>query len=176
MDKANLNEIALVVTTCIAVYGAIVSTVLAIHELLKNKPRLKVTVRQGEFYDRSDRPSEPVIVIEAVNKGAGKIALTHYGFSYRNGEKQIVTRPFPAKILPTDLDERKKCAVGYPCRGFRENLDPERITGVFFQDQTEKKWTCRISRKKIHSWLALRTAGWRLDISKPPSYCKTRSR
>jgi len=151
-----------IIATIIALYGAILSTILAIHELRKGKPRIRVSASHGYLYDASGKPSEPVVLIEAVNVGSGKVALTGVGWLNRDGSKQHLISTYPPRVLPQDLEERKSCTVAYACRWFREKPDHVKVVGVYFQDQTGKKWIGKVKPKDKEMWLASKGDGWQL--------------
>jgi hypothetical protein len=151
-----------IITIIVALYGAILSTILAIHEFRKGRPRIKVSASHGYLFDSLGKASEPVILIEAVNVGSGKVALTGAGWLNNDKSKQHFVSPYPPGVIPVDLEERKKCTVAYACRWFREQVSHDKVIGVYFQDQTGKKWIGRVSKKDKNMWLSSTRDGWRL--------------
>jgi hypothetical protein len=148
------------IPTIIAAYGAILSTILAIHELVKGRPRVKVSASHGYLYNGMGMPSEPVIMIEAVNVGAGTIHLNGCGWLNRDGTRQHITIPYPPGALPMHLNERKKCTTVYAGRWFRDKADHKKIVGVYFQDETGKNRTGKIKRRDKEMWLSSKGEGW----------------
>jgi hypothetical protein len=155
-------DIVSALTIIVALYGAVVSTILAIHELRKGKPRLKVTASHGYLYNALGKPSEPVILMEALNIGSGSIPLNGVGWLNQDGSKQHIIVPYPVGILPTDLAERKKLTEVYACRSFRENLDNAKVAALYFQDQSGKLWIAKVTPKEKRSWLDSKGDGWRI--------------
>lgn len=156
-------KLEVLIPSLLALYGAILSTILAIHELRKNRPMLKVTASFGYFYDVSGKPSESVILIKAVNVGFGKMPLVACGFLKVDNSTYQLLKPYPPSILPLDLEERKACTVGFSCKSFREKLDNKKIKAVYFQDQSGKMWIGRIGRKNRKLWLSSKDDGWKLS-------------
>lgn len=152
-----------IIAIILSIYGAILSTILAIHEIRKGKPNLNVCARHGYLYDGYGKPSEPVILMEAINSGSGSISLNGVGWMNRDGSKQHLTNSYPEGILPMVLDERRKCTTAYACRWFRKIIDHDKVKGLYFQDETGKLWYSKVSKKVIKTWLNSTGEGWRLD-------------
>lgn len=157
-----MGNLEFIIPTIIAVYGAIVSTILAIHELRKGRPKVRVTASHGYLYDGVGKPSEPVILIEATNVGSGFVPLNGVGWLNKDGSKQHLVTTYPTGILPMDLGERKTCTTAYACRWFREQVDHGKVIGVYFQDQTGKRWIGKINGKDKELWLKSKGDGWPL--------------
>lgn len=150
-------------TVIIAIYGAALSTYLGINELRRRRPRLSVSADHGYLYDSAGNPSEPIISMEAVNHGSQTIYLNGVGFMNEDGTKQHLTRPYPQGILPTELDPGRKCTTAYACRWLREYAENWKISGIYFQDETGKRWVRELKRNVIERWLESHGDGWRLD-------------
>jgi hypothetical protein len=89
-----------VVTMGIAVYAAIIasvslvlSIVLGVHELRKNKPKIKVKVSAGYLIDGDGKPSERMIIFEGLNSGLIDVILTGCGWLAKNGTKYQPEKP-----------------------------------------------------------------------------------
>ena len=159
----------LAITTAVAVYGALVATFslaasiwLGIAELNRHKPRLKVAPNTGVLVDAMERNSEPLILVEAINTGAGKLRITGVGFTLTKGRKHQFIRPYLLTV-PFDLEERRKATLYYACRWLRDKEDKDQITGGFFRDETGKDWKCRIRKKTIRAWADMTSDGWMIQ-------------
>jgi len=153
-------------TTAIAVYGAIVATLslaasvwLGVAELNRHKPRLKITANTGCLLDGNDKSSEPLVMIEAINTGAGKIHITGIGWFLSNGHRWQVRDPYLLKV-PFDLAERKKATFHYACRWLRDKADTKEIAGAYFKDETGRECRRRTSRKTLRRWAGMTSDGW----------------
>ena len=158
-----MYNLEFITPTVIAAYGAVLSTILLIHEIRKGRPRVKVTASHGYLYNATGEPSEPVILMQAVNVGSGSIPLSGAGWLNKDGSMQHLANTYPPRgILPMDLEERRNCTTAYACRWFRENLDYEKVVGIYFQDQTGKKWIGKVSEEDKEQWLKSEGEGWQL--------------
>ena len=146
----------------VAVYAAILSTALGYVEWRKRRPRVKVTAEHGYTYV-GGKASEPLITIEAVNVGGGSVHLNSVGFLQKGGKKLVIGSVVPPKVLPAELEERKRLTVLYACRWFRENLDHEEVIGAYFGDQTGRQWVGKVKRKQKEKWLSSKVEGWLLE-------------
>jgi hypothetical protein len=160
----NISQLDL--TAAIATYGAVVATLslaasiwLGLAELNRHKPRLKVIPNTGVLVDGMDRNSEPLVLVEAINTGSGKLRITGVGFTLTKGRKQQFMRPYLLTV-PFDVEERRKATLYYACRWLRDKEDTAEITGAFFQDETGKVWKCRLRKKTLRRWAAKTSKGW----------------
>jgi hypothetical protein len=151
-----------IITAIVAIYGAVLSTIIAINELRKNRPKVKVSASIGRLYSSDGQPSEPVILIEAINIGTGVVALNGVGWLGKDGFKQHIIAPYPPRVLPVDLQERKLCTTAFACRWFCENIENSKVEAVYFQDQTGRKWISKIDEKQRELWLSAKNDGWKL--------------
>jgi len=149
---------SLVITTVIAVYGAIIATlsligsvVLGIIELRRTRPRLKVEARRATLMDGLDEPSEPFISVEAINVGKGSVRISSFGFYLRDKSKMHIIKPYLLD-LPADVPEQRKVTTFYACRWYRELKSKEDIKGVYFQDETGKMWRKKFTKKQRSLW------------------------
>jgi hypothetical protein len=161
-----LMDISETITVVLAIYGAGLSTILAIREWRRSRPSLRVTAEHGYVIDQGDY-SEPVLAMKAANVGSGSIYVSGAGFTNRDGGSQVVAQPYPRGIIPVELKQGESVLTVYACRWVRESLDHEKIVGVFFQDQTGKRWARRLNKDEKAFCLASRGSGWALETRHP---------
>jgi hypothetical protein len=152
-----------ILTIILALYGAVLSTILGIHELRKGLPKLKVSASHGYTFDAKGSRSEPVIILKAENIGSGQIHLNGVGWLNHNRSKQQFTNPYPRGILPKSLGERESLMTLYACRWFREKVKYDEVIGVFFQDETGKLWVGKVAKKDREMWSKSVGEGWKLN-------------
>ncbi len=155
-----------VITILIAIYGAVLSTILAILEIRRRRPEIRISAIHGYVFDVGI-PSEPVIVIEAVNEGAGPIYLSSMGFLQEGDERYAIYEPYPRGILPSDLNERRKLTTVFACRWYRDRLDPSIVTGVYFRDETGREWRKEVDKEERDFWESSYGDGWLLEDNQP---------
>ncbi|MFV2045662.1 MAG: hypothetical protein ACC700_20835, partial [Anaerolineales bacterium] len=159
-----------ITTILIAIYGAGLSTVLGIREWKRSRPSLHITAKHGYVVDVNGKDgeySEPVLVMKAANVGSGSIFLSGMGFVNKGGSKQVLTSPYPSGILPAELEEGRSVISAYACRWLREQVDHEKIVGVFFQDETGKMWEAKLDKDLKAFCLASVSDGWELETRHP---------
>jgi hypothetical protein len=67
------------ITIAIAIYGAVISTILGVAEILRNRTNVRVTARHGRLITADGKNSELMIILEATNTGKGTVTLTGVG-------------------------------------------------------------------------------------------------
>jgi len=144
----------------------VVSTILGILEIRRRRPEIRVSAAHGYVFDLG-APSEPVIVIEAVNEGAGPIYLSSMGFQLEGDERYAITQPYPPGILSSERNERRKLASVYACRWYRDGLDPSIVTGVYFRDETDREWMAEVEKEERELWVNSHGTGWQLEDRQP---------
>ncbi|MGD0707445.1 MAG: hypothetical protein ABSA51_03215 [Anaerolineaceae bacterium] len=162
------NQI-LSLTTAIAVYGAVIATLsliistwLGILKLKSHKPNIKISLFYGNLFDANGEISEPLIIVEAINIGTGAITITSVGWLFYSKEKLVVIHPYKL-ILPIEVYERKKITFYFPCRWLNQVKDSDKITAVFFSDETNNTWKCKISKNKLKQWKNSPSEGWQIE-------------
>ena len=155
-------------TVLIASYGAIIATVsliisiiLAIFELRRHRPRVKVTASHGIILDQIKGSSEPLIFMEAINIGSGTITISGVGWLLSNGGKLAFTAP-QEMTLPTELEEGKRVATYWRCKDFQNYKDNVNIKAAYFKDETGKLWKGKIKKEERNRWLKARNEGWKV--------------
>jgi hypothetical protein len=140
-----------VLTLLIALYGAVLSTVLALKELRKDKRQVKVTCRMA----LAPSPVGDVwefISVEAVNTGHRPVEITMAGLLMKNGDlfTQVVSKagrnPLPKKI---EDGERVTVLFDYPelKKALGEQRDPEnRLTKAVVHDAEGNKYTSKLPK------------------------------
>ncbi len=145
-------------TVLLALYGAILSSLLAVHEWRKGRPCVRLTVSQG-FLNNSHGNSEPVIQLHAVNVGAGKVHLAEVGFLLSDKKRGSLWMPY----LPLTLEERSSHTVSYACRYFRENFLDKDVVGAYFRDQTDHFWRTKVTPQERQRWIDAPSEGWHVE-------------
>lgn len=151
------------VTICIALYGAFLSTLLGIYELNKNKPSIKLSFSTGSLIEKDMRSSELMIILSALNKGQTKIVLTGCGWTSSDKHKYHIA--FPCLItFPYVLEPHRKADVYFACRWFKDLPDKEKINGIYFEDEEGNTWRKRIRKKDKVSWEKTHSQGYLIEF------------
>ncbi len=145
------------ITIIIAIWGAVLSTTHIIYSIIserkKNSPSLKIILSSGQIY-QSNKPSEPLILIDAINKGQTKIVLTGHGFITKD-KHTLISIPGLKKIGtlgPITLEPHRKYSTYYPCRYFKMLKEKDEIIGYFFNDEEGNQWITKIKKKEIKNF------------------------
>jgi hypothetical protein len=155
-----------VISIILALYNAVRSTILGIQEIKRRRPEIRVSAAHGYVFDVGI-PSEPVIVIEAVNDGDGIVYLNSMGFLQEGDKRYAIYEPYPPGILPSDLDERRKLTTVFACRWYRDRLDPSIVIGVYFKDETGREWKKKVDKEERDFWEKSYGDGWLLEDNLP---------
>ena len=159
-------DIAQIITIILAIYGAGLSTALGIREWRRSRPQLRVTSKHGYVIGDNQEYSEPVWVMEAVNGGPEALFLSSLGFRKREG-KLSIRSPYPRNIVPAKVEKGRNLISVYACRWLRELADRHEIVGVYFQDETGKEWTAKLSKDELAFCLQSVGDGWLLETRQP---------
>jgi hypothetical protein len=146
-------------TLIIALLGLSLSICLAINEINKGKPKIRLSLRQGYFIDENKKNSEPMIDIEAVNVGSGPLIIASVGWLRKDGSSYSITKPIDVE-LPHELEERHRISIQYACRGFRDDPARDKIISAFVRDETGKTWKTRIKNNSRRAWETTPLEGW----------------
>jgi len=128
------------ITTYIAIYGAILSTIAIawnFWKYLKNKPSVKVSASIGFLTYRDG--SEPIRIysFEAVNDGKRPITLTNVGIKIENNQSiQFIDNT----NLPKKLNEGDKVTFFRKVNEFYPEIQGHEIKYLWFKDTLGKEY------------------------------------
>jgi len=103
-----------IVTALIALYGAGLSTLIALREWKARRPDIKVEISEGAVGLPDGGWSGHMIFCNALNRGHKAITLQLVGFQQPNGEQYVIPYPSPYVRFPYDLLPEKSCKVFTP--------------------------------------------------------------
>ena len=108
MNLANIRW-ADVLTALVALYGAVLSTIIAVREWRGKRPNIRVEVSEGRVQLSLDAWSDHSIFIEAHNQGHKAVTLSIVvGFILPDGERWVIPRPLGNVTFPYDLLPEKR--------------------------------------------------------------------
>lgn len=132
-------------TVLIAAYGAVLSTILAVRELMQNARRIRVYCKIAVA-----APTPGIrwdfVVIEAINKGPRPVTITAAGLRMDNGYffSQVANNLGP-NPLPTKLEFGNVVEFRFDLPEIRKTMKPERfLTAAFVRDAEGKEWTSQL--------------------------------
>ena len=155
---AHSVSILLVPATIIAIYGAVLSTLLAARTVMIDRVRVRLDAIRSRRYTRTDTKDPvaqasgpPTVKLFVTNIGRRKVRLVGIGYRYR----RRLTRPWRAPMepviaiappFPVDLVEGETMEIGDPAfTGIIQRTT--RLVRVFVQDSLGGKHA--ISRKRL---------------------------
>jgi len=115
MTDIQLNTIIATYGAVLASLGFILSVILGIYEIRRDRASLKISIANCTFIYHDNKISEPFLAVKAVNSGKGTIVLNTFGFLMKDGSKQVIISPYILD-LPFKLEERRSCEAGYAIR------------------------------------------------------------
>jgi hypothetical protein len=133
------------VTALIALYGAGLSTIIAVREWRARNPNIKVEVSEGSFGLAVGAWSGHMIFCDALNRGQKAITLQMVGFQLPNGEQFVIPYPSPYVRFPYDLLPEKSCKVFTSASDLAMHLRlegwPQRVSLVgFYNDDVGRRY------------------------------------
>ena len=149
----------------LAIYGAILSTILAILEVgrfyierQERKPKMEVQITYG-LTKTGREVSEPLINLTAANVGDRAISLTSPpSLLLPDGKKMIMISAESSVIFPYDLLPGKSCMVWEENSKVARGLNKEGYSGVIeivgeFTDAIGNKYRSKSFKLNIDQWL-----------------------
>ncbi len=138
------------VATDIAVYAAVLSTVVFIWQIRTKVPRVKVSICLGNvgYIQDLSGPSEQMVIMEAVNTGERPVTLSTVGLYAP--PKRILQVPIPLShvTFPHQLAPLTACSCWTPLSQFRSDMRRMNYSGKvkvrsWYRDQTGKVYKSR---------------------------------
>jgi len=133
-------------TTYIAVYGAILSTIAIgwnIYNNLQDRPKVKVTGKFG-FFGSSKGAEGPFFFVKAVNKGRRSVHLSSVGL--RSGEEDLIN--IQTISLPHELKEGKSHSEWFKI----EELQDREFDFAWYRDETGKWYKSKSIKNKLNNY------------------------
>ena len=135
-----------IITALIAVYGAGLSTYIAVREWKAKRPDIRVEVTEGRVQLSLDAWSDHNIFIEARNQGHKAVTLSiMVGFILPDGERWLITRPLGGtESLPYELMPEKRYMVRTPAQKLASELEsmgfPDKVSLIgYYDDEVGRK-------------------------------------
>ena len=126
------------VTAMVALYGAVLSTIILLREWKAKRPNIKVEVSEGTVPIPLGLSSDHSIFIEARNRGHKAVTLSMVGLILPDGERWPITRPLGNVRLPYELLPEKRCMVRTPAQKLASELEsmgfPDKVSLIGYYD------------------------------------------
>lgn len=127
-----------IITAVVALYGAVLSTVIGVLACRARRPNIKVEVSEGAVGLPMGGWSKHMIFVNAVNAGHKAITLAMVGVILPDGERITIPMPSPYVTFPYELVPEKQCKVATPAAKLAANLKakrfPEKVSLVGYYD------------------------------------------
>jgi len=133
-------------TLILAVYGGVLSTVAIIWNIYNNlldKPKIKITTSIG-FLTGAMNPSEPLLFIEAINKGKRPVTLSSVGIRLAKEENVTLMQV----NLPAELGEGKSHVEWIAL----DKLRTELCTFAWYRDATGRLYQDKNIKKRLQKY------------------------
>lgn len=146
-----------IVTALVAVYGAGLATYNLIAHLRGTKARVKVKISQGFVTDPLGRPSEPMIILSALNVGQKAVTLCSQGFLLPNGMKWVFPNPLSNVRFPYELLPGKSCQIWTEAARLARDLNAQGYSGKvklvgFYRDQIDTTYKSKPYEFDVENW------------------------
>jgi len=140
------------ITLAIALYGALLSTVLGVLSILRYLAE-RVRIRPSAWYGISDMGVYPeprdVVILQAVNVGKRPVTLVSGSLVLADGRHLIPNPPCRSdSSLPCKLEEGDVCTLWAPAEAVTEaeRQSPSKVVAVCFRDAANREF-----RSKFHT-------------------------
>lgn len=138
-------------TIWIALYAAVLSTIIGVHTLRKERRRLKVTCAISLVPDPHNDGVLELVDITAINPGSRPVSINAAGLSLSNGNailpREHAIGPYP---LPKKLEDGESVSLLIRTSHVREALkevgEGVRLTKAFVRDAEGKKHQTRVPK------------------------------
>ena len=132
-----------IATILIAVYGAFLSTILAIYKISSDRKRLKVNLDLAVISDSINKPQN-VLSLSCANIGKRPITIQSYGIEMPNKNNFFFINECPDK-LPKTLSDGEGCTLCGNLQGITKVLIETGYNGTvevfgFFKDTSGNKY------------------------------------
>ena len=149
------------ITTIVAVYGAILSTIsIGIHiftQLISNRPKVKVKIYIGFVADPLSGKTPPVLFISALNPGQKVVTLSSAGLVLPDKNQLVLPNPYTNVTLPHELLPGKSCHIWIETKEIAKVLKANGFSGKvrlvgFYRDQIDKTYKSKPYRFDVDYW------------------------
>lgn len=129
-----------IITALVALYGAILSTVVAVREWRAKTPRVRVKTSMGFLDLGLGNVSDAMVFVEAANPGQRPITLSSVGFILPLERKVYLRQPQGSMRIPCELAPESACQVWIDARELAQLLRSNGFSGKvkvlgFYGDQ-----------------------------------------
>ena len=153
-------DIPFVITTLLAIWGAVISTILLIREFSKDRIKVKLTCQAGFVVPPAVTFAEPepeeVLTITAINVGHRQVQISGMGLSLSNDMLQIALMSINGDMpLPKLLTEGESVSIVLHMDGVIQDMEKARrgnkqdgilLQYAYAEDSTGRKWTCSLPK------------------------------
>lgn len=129
-----------IITALVALYGAILSTVVAVREWRAKRPRIRVKTSMGFLDLARGNVSDAMVFVEAANPGQKPVTLSSVGFILPFKGKVFLRQPQGSVRIPCELAPESACQVWINARELGQLLRSHGFSGKlklvgFYGDQ-----------------------------------------
>lgn len=160
-------DVPFIITTLLAIWGAVISTILLVREFAKDKRNVTVTCQMGTpwppFVGRRFIPQD-LVLITAVNAGHRPVQITSLGFKLSSDRQMVAIQDaYDNTTLPKVLSEGDSVTMSYSFDEVAAEVQTERqrypeaqikLLHAFAKDSTGNVWTCSMPQVLIDRGLA----------------------
>ena len=112
-----------IITALIALYGAVLSTIIAVREWNARRPSIRVEVSEGTVYLALGVSSDHSLFIEAANEGHKAVTLSMVGYVLPDGTRWSIPRPLGNVTFPYELLPEKRCVAYTPAHKLAADMN-----------------------------------------------------
>lgn len=135
------------------IYSPIVATLafglsllLAIYEIRKNKPRVKIKISYGTLMNFNNESSESLFVFDIHNVGHIPVTISSCGWFHPDNTRSQWLIPYNLR-LPYEIAPHKITDAYFAKRWLHQYKSVENICGFYVKDEEGNMWKKKFSRR-----------------------------
>ena len=146
-----------ILTAALALYGAVLSTLVFLDQRSKDKSQVKVSLTFGMIEFIGQGLSDPQLLITAANTGNRPVTLSSAFLQLPNGKTVVFPRPLSTVNFPHELQPGKNCIVWSEPEKIAAELREEGFTGTTklkgaYRDETGKEYMSKPLKFNLDKW------------------------
>ncbi len=144
-------------TDYIAIYGAVLSTVLAVMKYLEQRPKIKVSLDKKSEYEKDSSTLKSTLVVICRNDGLKVAEINTVGFILPNKKRVPIRYPDEGDALPHKLNPESICAFHIRTRPIADTLIQEGYSEIpkiraYALDANERIYKSKVIEIDLKDW------------------------
>jgi hypothetical protein len=146
-----------IITALLAMYGAILSTIVAIRDWRARRPKIAVKTSWGLLDLGRGNTSDAMLFVQATNPGQKPVTLSSVGFVLPSQERVFLKEPHGSMRIPCELASESACQVWIGAGELAQLLRSHGFSGTlrligFYNDQVGRTHKSKPFKFDVDEW------------------------